>query len=646
LLLAGRMTIRPSGSSALTMRLECGTNASIRVLNPGCLMHVFKDFEVLTALAVCMTTLAVPIGVAARDDPAKRGMVAVFEIEVDGANLSPSVVRNLTAYLASRMTAVGGYKVVASNRIERALVEKKAESHADACDKTCQIELAQKVSADKVLHAKIWRVGSVCSLTLDLYDLETELMEKSVEVEAPSCAEPMLKKAVADGVLKLGQTSLPPLPPSPEMKSAFPPPPEVKQGGPVSDNNPPPPAVKAEIGSLYVNGEPIGARVDISGPKSFGDYGKVATSLPVAPFEVPAGLYTIKVSQTGYDPEETQVRIFADATDGANVSLVQSNGQVQISGKPEGAKSRLECQKGFAQDFGLPAVSSPWTVTVPRGECRLTVERDGYASYDETFSVTGGGMTRQTVELARDMSGGTSGGVAGAGGVRWVRIPGGTFQMGSNDGNNSEKPVHSVTVSTFEIAATEVTVAQYRKCVDAGVCSAPDTYSGLCNWGKSDRENHPVNCLDWNQATTYAKWVGGRLPTEAEWEYAARSGGRNQKYPWGNQTATCFYTVMAEGGFGCGRDSTWPVCSKTAGNTAQGLCDMAGNVWEWVSDWYGSYGSGSVTNPVGLSSGSIRVRRGGSFYVGPGLVRVAIRFGDVPGFRGDFLGFRPARSVR
>ena len=601
----------------------------------------------IVALAAGVMAVGLPVGASARDDPAKRGMVAVFEIEVDGTNLSSSVVRNLTAYLASRMTAVGGYKVVASNRIEKALVEKQAESHADACDKTCQIELGQKVSADKVLHSKIWRVGSVCSITLDLYDLESQVMEKSVEAEAPSCAEPMLKKAVAEAVLKLGQASLPPMPPpTAEGKTELPPPPEVTQGGPVPDNNPPPPKVKAEIGSLYVNGEPKGARVDISGPKSFGDKGRVATSLPVSAFEVPAGLYTIKVSQTGYDPEETQVRIFADATDGVKVTLTQSNGQVQISGKPEGAKSRLECQKGFAQDFGLPAVSSPWTVTVPRGECRLTVERDGYTGYDERFNVEGGGTTRQMVELARDTSGAASGGVAGAGGVRWVRIPGGTFQMGSNDGDNDEKPVHSVTVSTFDIAATEVTVGQYRQCVDARVCSAPATDSIYCNWGKSDRENHPVNCVDWNQATTYAKWVGGRLPTEAEWEYAARSGGRNQKYPWGNQTATCGYAVMSEGGYGCGRDSTWPVCSKTTGNTAQGLCDMAGNVWEWVSDWFGSYGSGSVTNPTGSSSGSYRVIRGGSFDYDARYVRAANRAIDDPGSRNFGLGFRPARSVR
>ena len=604
---------------------------------------------VLAAAVSAVALLDLPAGITgqaqALESDGKAGRLAVFDIVVDGVDLSEKKIKNLTAHLTSCVTAGGAYISIASNRIDKELVRVKAESHADACDKSCQIALGQKLSADKVLHAFFWRVGNSCSLNLDLYDLEGEVMEKSVVISDVACSESGLFKAVTEGAKRLNAmvSVIKSGPPPPDKgETGLPPPPEGSEGAPVPDENPPPPAVKPETGSLYVNGEPKGARVDISGPKSFGDKGRVATSLPVAAFDVPAGLYTIKVSQTGYEPDEKQVRIFADATDGVKVTLAQSNGQVQISGKPEGAKSRIECQKGFAQDFGLPAMSSPWTVTVPRGECRLTVERDGYSGYDEKFTVTGGGMTRQTVELARDQSG------AASGGVKWVRIPGGTFQMGSNDSDSydDEKPVHSVTVSTFEIAATEVTVGQYKKCVDVGVCSAPNTDSSYCNWGKSDRVGHPVNCVDWNQATTYAKWVGGRLPTEAEWEYAARSGGRNQKYPWGNQTATCSYAVMSEGGNGCGRDSTWSVCSKTAGNTAQGLCDMAGNVWEWVQDaWHNNYSGAPSNGTAWEGSGSDRVYRGGSFFDDARDVRAAIRYGIGPGNRVNFLGFRPARDA-
>jgi formylglycine-generating enzyme required for sulfatase activity len=173
----------------------------------------------------------------------------------------------------------------------------------------------------------------------------------------------------------------------------------------------------------------------------------------------------------------------------------------------------------------------------------------------------------------------------------WVRIPGGSFMMGSEAGNDDERPVHRVDVPTFEMTMTEVTVAQYQTCVDAEVCKEPYEYPSnwKCNWGKPERGNHPVNCITWEQAGVFCRWSGGRLPTEAQWEYAARGGGQDIEYPWGNQPATCYHAVIDEdaaGGEGCGIGRVWAVCSKTAGNTAHGLCDMSGNVYEWVRDHY------------------------------------------------------------
>ena len=103
---------------------------------------------------------------------------------------------------------------------------------------------------------------------------------------------------------------------------------------------------------------------------------------------------------------------------------------------------------------------------------------------------------------------------------------------------------------------------------------------------------------------------------------------------------------MADGGEGCGQNRTWPVCSKPSGNTAHGLCDMAGNVWEWTNDWYGKYQSGDLSNPTGPSGGSMRVERSGSWHNGAHALRAFVRRGNAPHIEGDNLGFRCARSFQ
>ncbi|MEM7410701.1 MAG: SUMF1/EgtB/PvdO family nonheme iron enzyme [Myxococcota bacterium] len=220
--------------------------------------------------------------------------------------------------------------------------------------------------------------------------------------------------------------------------------------------------------------------------------------------------------------------------------------------------------------------------------------------------------------------------------VKLVAIPAGAFLYGCNglveqDCADSEPAGRRTQVDAFRIDRTEVRVSEYKHCVDAGVCAAPATGGG-CNWENPGRGDHPVNCIAWEQASAYCGWVGKRLPTEQEWEKAAR-GTDGRTYPWGNVRASCEVAVMSEGGSGgCGRSSTAPVGSLERGRSPYGLFDMAGNVLEWTVSLHES-GSGA------------RVLRGGSWQNGAGFMRSSHREGASPKLRHESVGLRCAEGA-
>lgn len=247
-------------------------------------------------------------------------------------------------------------------------------------------------------------------------------------------------------------------------------------------------------------------------------------------------------------------------------------------------------------------------------------------------------------------------GAPGRVGVEWVDIPGGAFLMGSMDFPWA-RPMHPVAVKAFQMAKTEVTFGQYKACVAAGECSPAHSADGACrNYdGFSWRpvrlpsyfleDDQPAVCVDWEQARAFSRWVGGRLPTEAEWEYAARGAGGDRRFPWGDEDATCDRAVADSNG--CEKGATWPVGSLPRGNTAQGLCDMAGNVWEWVEDAYhGSYrGAAADGSARPGPPDAPRVIRGGSWDDFPRLARAAARRRVSPRRNDATLGFRPVRPL-
>jgi len=224
-----------------------------------------------------------------------------------------------------------------------------------------------------------------------------------------------------------------------------------------------------------------------------------------------------------------------------------------------------------------------------------------------------------------------------------VTIPAGEFQMGCTDDlggcmeGGMDLPAHAVVLSAFEMDKTEVTQAAYAKCVAAGACNRPNGKSYV----PASKPTFPVAEVSWDQAAKYCAWVGKRLPTEAEWEKAAR-GTDARMYPWGDAPPTCAIATFE----GCG-DGPRPVGSTPAGASPYGALDLAGNVQEWVADLFSSsyYADGPERDPGGPVRGdSGHSVRGGGYTYDAWHLRSAVRLWD-PGAPADDLGFRCARTL-
>jgi eukaryotic-like serine/threonine-protein kinase len=233
--------------------------------------------------------------------------------------------------------------------------------------------------------------------------------------------------------------------------------------------------------------------------------------------------------------------------------------------------------------------------------------------------------------------------VSTADGMTMVYVPSGDFSMGSLAGTADEQTVHTVYLDAFWIDQTEVTNAMYAKCVDAGVCLRPMVIHSNTHYGYYLYEpyaNYPVIALKWSSAEAYCAWARRRLPTEAEWEKAA-VGTDGRTYPWGN-------TEPADKllNFNRSVNDTTAVGSYPLGASPYGVLDMAGNLNEWVADWYDKsyYGSSPSSNPAGPASGDYKVLRGGSWISDEYLVRSADRHWLAPDTRDITVGFRCATT--
>jgi formylglycine-generating enzyme required for sulfatase activity len=259
-----------------------------------------------------------------------------------------------------------------------------------------------------------------------------------------------------------------------------------------------------------------------------------------------------------------------------------------------------------------------------------------------------------------------------------IRIPGGKFYMGSDerDATDMERPAHQVTLAPYCMDQFEVTVSAYKACSDKGECKRAGrendwagitkkeraAYDPLCNARDPDNKGqHPINCVDWDLADRYCVAIGKRLPTEAEWEFAAR-GPDGRRYPWGDEAPTaghlnacgneCVAWGKAHGqdlkamyDANDGYPNTAPVGSFAPGRSRYGVHDVVGNVWEWTSDFYADYTKAEVVDPKGPSQGERRVIRGGAWNGSePAWVRPTFRYHDVPAKRSYGIGFRCAKT--
>ena len=265
-----------------------------------------------------------------------------------------------------------------------------------------------------------------------------------------------------------------------------------------------------------------------------------------------------------------------------------------------------------------------------------------------------------------------------------ILVPGGEYFMGSDEKDAlDEKPPHKVKLSPYCLDEFEETVAQYKECSDRGACRRAGkennwpgitelqrkVYDPLCNIADPvGKAQHPINCIDWDQAREACEARGGRLPTEAEWEFAAR-GPDGRIYPWGDEAPNA--QLLNACGKECvawqkkhrepdltpaamydeddGFPNTSPVGSFPKGKSRYGIQDVVGNVWEWVADHYAEYGVGSaasmVADPKGPAAGADRVIRGGAWNgAQPSWVRPSFRFHVAPTARSYGFGFRCAKS--
>jgi eukaryotic-like serine/threonine-protein kinase len=314
-----------------------------------------------------------------------------------------------------------------------------------------------------------------------------------------------------------------------------------------------------------------------------------------------------------------------------------------------------------------PKGTTPLQLKLSATTHKLRLELSGYQRLETKIEIVFESFQEKAFDLteAPDRLSGTSIKPAGTRAGPMVMVPQSCFIMGSDDGPPRTRPAHKVCLEQYAIDINEATVADYSDCIAAGACSSDnlgisgEEESGYCNYPHDSRKNYPINCLDYYQAQAFCKWAGKRLPTEAEWELAARGyDGRN--YPWGNgglsvsikggnlpdsSARNNFSGWETVEGYTDGYFESSPVGNFPQGKSPFGALDMLGNLWEWTADYYDQdyYKSSPTNNPTGPDSGISRSNRGCSWGCFLKYLPIYSRSYNTPKYRHNNNGFRCAR---
>ena len=337
------------------------------------------------------------------------------------------------------------------------------------------------------------------------------------------------------------------------------------------------------------------------------------------------GKAVLRMQKKGYVDLEKIITV-TRGQDASYPFLLKEQARVRINVQPAGARVSIDGKR--------IRTSEVQNLQLPPGRYRINISLDKYKTIEETFSLKGGSNPPLSFSLESKVPPGM------------VLIPAGVFFMGSNDGEDDEKPEHRVEIEkAFYMDEKEVTVAQYREFLRAENETNPPKWSE-----QIQNPQRPVVYVSWNDVVAYAKWIGKRLPTEAEWEYAARGGntglGGNPKYKYPNGNNITIRQVNYDADNS--RSSSWENAKKYLKNVGSyppngyDLYDMAGNVWEWCQDkWHSDY-NGAPTDGSAWENGnsSYRVLRGGCWSLNAQYCRSAYRGFNGPGYRSFNIGFR------